>query len=89
MPEVLVDPQAVFNFRTPKLDLDSVYGTGPSTQPYLYEPGRRKLRVGATQTGGGDATIPPGMPANWLTGAGATRAELALVYASATAGAGV
>lgn len=34
-----------------------------------------------------DGTIPPGMPANWLTGAGATRAELALVYASAAAGA--
>ena len=66
MPEVLVDPQAVFNFRTPKLDLDSVYGTGPSTQPYLYEPGRRKLRVGATQTGGGDATIPAGLPNDLL-----------------------
>ena len=66
MPEVLVDPQAVFNFRTPKLDLDSVYGTGPSTQPYLYEPGRRKLRVGATQTGQGDASIPAGMPNDLL-----------------------
>lgn len=62
MPEVLVDPQAVFNFRTPKLDLDSVYGTGPSTQPYLYELDRLHLIVGTTQVGGGDATIPAGMP---------------------------
>ena len=36
-----------------------------------------------------DGTIPPGVPANWLTAAGATRAELALVYTSAVAGAGL
>jgi hypothetical protein len=31
------DPDALRNFRTPELDLDSVYGTGPETAPYLYE----------------------------------------------------
>jgi len=31
------DPQAIVDFRTPRLDLDSVYGSGPSDQPYLYE----------------------------------------------------
>ena len=31
------DPHALKNFRTPQLDLDSLYGTGPSDQPYLYE----------------------------------------------------
>ena len=31
-----IDPTAVENFRTPALDLDSVYGTGPANQPYLY-----------------------------------------------------
>jgi hypothetical protein len=31
------DPDALRNFRTPELDLDSVYGSGPETAPYLYE----------------------------------------------------
>jgi len=31
------DPNAVTNFRTPRLDLDSLYGSGPADQPYLYE----------------------------------------------------
>ena len=29
------DPQAIFNFRTPQLELDSLYGTGPSGMPHL------------------------------------------------------
>lgn len=33
------------NFRTPMLDLDSVYGLGPHVQPYLYD-GPRLLHVG-------------------------------------------
>jgi hypothetical protein len=32
------DPDALDDFRTPRLDLDSVYGRGPADQPYLYEP---------------------------------------------------
>jgi hypothetical protein len=35
--EKRVDPLALTNFRTPALDLDSVYGAGPTDQPYLYE----------------------------------------------------
>jgi len=31
------DPAAIRNFRTPRFDLDSVYGTGPADQPYLYD----------------------------------------------------
>jgi len=31
------DPRALVNFRTPRLDLDSVYGSGPADQPFLYE----------------------------------------------------
>ena len=30
------DPDALEDFRTPRLDLDSVYGRGPDDQPYLY-----------------------------------------------------
>jgi hypothetical protein len=31
------DPDALVDFRTPRFDLDSVYGAGPADQPYLYE----------------------------------------------------
>src|SRR6185295_13620350 len=31
------DPDALVDFRTPRFDLDSVYGRGPVDQPYLYE----------------------------------------------------
>lgn len=31
------DPSGLFNFRTPRLDLDNLYGRGPADQPYLYE----------------------------------------------------
>ncbi|MFB6195265.1 MAG: heme peroxidase family protein [Haloplanus sp.] len=32
-----VDPAAIRNFRTPRLDLDSVYGSGPEVSRFLYE----------------------------------------------------
>lgn len=35
--EASADPDRLQNFRTPRLDLDSVYGCGPDDQPYLYE----------------------------------------------------
>ena len=31
------DPEAIRNFRIPALDLDSVYGGGPSASPFLYD----------------------------------------------------
>jgi hypothetical protein len=31
------DPDALVDFRTPRFDLDSIYGSGPADQPYLYE----------------------------------------------------
>ena len=34
------DPEGLTNFRTPRLDLDSLYGRGPDDQPYLYQPGK-------------------------------------------------
>jgi hypothetical protein len=46
------DPRTLVNFRTPRLDLDSVYGSGPRDQPYLYDwklthpPGTRLLLAG-------------------------------------------
>lgn len=46
-----VDPRAVRNFRTPGLDLDSLYGAGPEIQPYLYAAERgsqKKFLIGQT-----------------------------------------
>ena len=37
------DPDALVDFRTPRFDLDSVYGRGPDDQPYLYGDGRNFL----------------------------------------------
>jgi Animal haem peroxidase len=38
-----VDPLATMNFRTPALDLDSVYGQGPALAPYMFQ---RDLKTG-------------------------------------------
>ncbi|MEE9209980.1 MAG: heme peroxidase family protein [Kiloniellales bacterium] len=37
------DPDALENFRTPRFDLDSLYGRGPNNQPYLYRSGPRAV----------------------------------------------
>jgi Animal haem peroxidase len=40
------DPDARVNFRTPRYDLDSVYGRGPASEPQYYDPtDPAKLRV--------------------------------------------
>ncbi|MFP5041629.1 peroxidase family protein [Parasediminibacterium sp. JCM 36343] len=31
------DPDSLVDFRTPRFDLDSLYGRGPSDQPYMYD----------------------------------------------------
>lgn len=33
------DPDALHNFRTPRLELDSIYGAGPAATPQLYDGG--------------------------------------------------
>jgi Animal haem peroxidase len=40
------DPDALTDFRTPALDLDNVYGRGPSDQPYMYDNGGTKFLLG-------------------------------------------
>jgi hypothetical protein len=60
------DPRALANFRTPRFDLDSLYGSGPKDQPFLYDwsserhPGV-KLLVGANS---GEGTITADLPRN-------------------------
>jgi hypothetical protein len=40
------DPDGLVDYRTPRFDLDSLYGRGPSDQPYLYEPDEVHLALG-------------------------------------------
>ncbi|MFY0632656.1 MAG: hypothetical protein JXQ91_02515 [Vannielia sp.] len=41
----ITDPEGLENFRTPRLDLDCVYGTGPGDQPFMYD-GAGKFLIG-------------------------------------------
>lgn len=45
------DPDALVDFRTPRFDLDCVYGRGPDDQPYLYEDNGVRLLLGRKVTG--------------------------------------
>jgi len=71
------DPDALVDFRTPRFDLDSVYGRGPADQPYLYAADGLHMLLGRTLTGSAfDAntrdllrnTPPAGEPARALIG---------------------
>ncbi|WP_375769827.1 heme peroxidase family protein [Archangium gephyra] len=63
--EVLVDPLALHNFRTPALDLDCLYGRGPADQPFLYQlpPNDALFVIGRTsaKAGGGDPNVKPSL----------------------------
>ncbi|HTS53171.1 MAG TPA: heme peroxidase family protein [Burkholderiales bacterium] len=39
------DPDGLVDYRTPRFDLDSVYGRGPDDQPYLYDPDADGTRI--------------------------------------------
>lgn len=63
------DPLGTKNFRTPRLDLDAVYGSGPGVNPHIFKRGAgpgfaltANLLIGKTQTGGADSTIPANLP---------------------------
>jgi len=44
------DPDGLVNFRTPRFDLDSIYGRGPADEPFLYDQtADGKLLVGKGQ----------------------------------------
>ena len=44
------DPEALVDFRTPRLDLDNLYGRGPADQPYMFEPDGVHFRLGTQLT---------------------------------------
>ncbi|MEA2595308.1 MAG: hypothetical protein QOF01_1777, partial [Thermomicrobiales bacterium] len=54
------DPDALVNFRTPRYDLDSVYGAGPDGDPYLYEDDGVHLRTGLSEDDQSDLLRTPG-----------------------------
>jgi hypothetical protein len=50
------DPDALVDFRTPRFDLDCVYGRGPDDQPYMYDPTGRLFLLGDEITANGTPT---------------------------------
>jgi hypothetical protein len=56
------DPDALVDFRTPRLDLDSVYGRGPADQPYMYVEDRKFVLGNATLTRGGAVSKASDLP---------------------------
>jgi hypothetical protein len=45
------DPDALQDFRTPKFDMDNLYGRGPDDQPYMYKNDSRTFVLGSTLSG--------------------------------------
>lgn len=51
------DPDALVDYRTPRFDLDNIYGRGPDDQPYMYLSDGATFKRGEPLTGGaGNAT---------------------------------
>src|SRR5207253_4018255 len=48
------DPDGLVDFRTPRFDLDCVYGRGPDDQPYLYRNDGLHMLLGEPLTGNED-----------------------------------
>ncbi len=58
------DPDALEDFRTPRFDLDSLYGRGPVDQPYLYKRGGLKFLYGPERRPAGVTASRPDLPRN-------------------------
>ncbi len=56
------DPEALVDFRTPRLDLDSLYGRGPADQPYMFEPDGLHFRLGEDLSRNGKRTNAKDLP---------------------------
>ena len=39
------DPEGLVNFRTPRFDLDSLYGSGPADEPFQYDEGSGAMKL--------------------------------------------
>src|SRR5260370_20661448 len=58
------DPDALIDFRTPRFDLDNVYGRGPSDQPYLYRDDGLHMLLGKKLKGNDKDPKALGVPRN-------------------------
>src|SRR3954453_12852770 len=58
------DPDALVDFRTPRFDLDCVYGRGPDDQPYLYDDDGVHMLLGLPLTGNPDDAGTHDLPRN-------------------------
>jgi len=54
------DPNKLKNFRTPRLDLDCIYGSGPADQPYMYSDSQKGMLL----TGVVGNSLEPDLPRN-------------------------
>ena len=52
------DPDGLTDFRTPRFDLDSLYGRGPSDEPFMYDGAGKTFLLGKELTRGGTSTTP-------------------------------
>ena len=52
------DPDALIDFRSPRFDLDSIYGSGPIDEPFQYRRGTGGLRMLIGQNQNGDSDLP-------------------------------
>lgn len=73
------DVNALVDFRTPRLDLDSVYGRGPEDQPYIYDSSGLFFQLGTELTEGPRGkVIGNDLPRHsWVEGK--TRFDIALI----------
>ena len=61
------DPEGLVNFRTPRFDLDSLYGSGPADEPFQYDEtsGGTKFLIGkGRHTENGQPTADDDLPRN-------------------------
>lgn len=58
------DPDALVDYRTPRFDLDNVYGRGPDDQPYLYRDDGRTMLLGTPLTANPTDPNPREVPRN-------------------------
>jgi len=71
------DPDALVDFRTPRFDLDCVYGRGPDDQPYLYRNDGLNMLLGRALTGdAGGLTNKRDLPRNTPEGGEPQRAVI-------------
>ena len=61
-PTDIVEPENITNFRTPALDLDSVYLDGPDNNPEIYEADGKTLKIGQTSNILGLGVFPNDLP---------------------------